>query len=455
MTPLPKTFTDEALALVQELIRIDTSDPEQGHPERPAAELLADTLRADGLKPQLLEAAPGRTNLVVRVKGTGEKAPLLLAGHLDTVPPGPAERWTCPPFSAQIKDGWLYGRGAIDMKGMVGMAATVLRAIAQAGATPKRDLILAAVADEERGCWHGSRFLVEEHPELVRAEYGIGEVGGITYWVGGVPVYPVQAAEKGTARLRLTVRGAAGHGSLPNPEAAIVHLADAVRRLGRARLPFHPTKTASAFLRGMAEALPPPKRWILPRLLNPRLGPKVLELLAQLTGDSTLVGNFQAMLSNTLNPTVLRAGQAINQVPGEAQCDLDGRIVPGQVPEDLLREARDLLPVGADASLELLHGTPGVECDADTPLFRILSEELCAAHAGALVLPTLSPGLTDGRHFTRLGMSWYGFTPLRLPLQPGLRFSSLFHAFDERIPVDGFRWGLQRLHSVVQRVLFE
>lgn len=453
METLPESLRQQALQLCQDLIRIDTSDP--AHPERPAAELLADALRTDGIEPQLLEAAPQRTNVVARLRGTGEKPPLLLAGHLDTVPTGPSERWTCPPLAAEIRGGWLYGRGAIDMKGMVALAATVMRAMARVGVTPRRDLILAAVADEERGCVYGSRFLVDEHPELVRSEYAIGEIGGITYWVGGLPVYPVQVAEKGTARMRLTARGDAGHGSLPKPSSAVVQLAEAVHAVGRARLPFHPTRTTRAFVEGLANALPAPRRWILPRLLDPRLGPRVLDLLARLTGDDALVSSFQAMLSNTVSPTVLRAGEAINQIPGQATCDLDGRILPGQTPDDILREVRALLDPDDQLSLELLDRQLGMECDADTPLFRIIEEEITAAHPGALVLPNLNPGLTDGRHFARLGAHWYGFTPLRMPPDPGLRFSQLFHAFDERIPVEGFYWGLERLYRVVWRALFE
>lgn len=442
---LPTELHDQAFDLLQELIRIPTWQPE--HAERPAAELLADWLAAAGLAPQLIEAAPGRANLVVRLRGTGERPPLLLAGHLDTVPPGPEERWSHPPCGAEVHDGFLFGRGAVDMKGMVACSAAVLAALARAGCRPKRDVILAAVADEETGCAQGSGFLVAAHPELVRAEYGLGEVGGFTQWIGDLPVYPVQVAEKGTARLRMTARGEAGHASLPRPDSAVVRLGEAVSRLGRARLPLHRTRTVEQFLARLAAALPPPRRWALPRLLHPVLGGPLLD---HAIADPALRRSLWALLANTVTPTLLRAGEAINLVPGEASCDMDGRLLPGQAPEDLLREVQQV--VGPDLSLELLDCVVGSEGSADTELFRVIEEELRAAHPGAVVVPNLIPAYTDGRSFTRLGITWYGFSPLRLPRSPGLSYTNLIHSFDERLPVDGFHWGLDVLHRVVCRI---
>jgi len=441
---LPAEIEAAALDLLVQLVRIPTWQPD--HVERPAAELLADWLASDGLEPRLIEAAPGRSNLVVRYAGTGERPPLLLAGHLDTVPPGPAERWSHPPLAAEVHGGFLYGRGVLDMKGTVAAFATVLRALAREKRKLRRDVILAAVADEETGCAQGSRLLVERHPALVRAEYGLGEVGGFTQWIGGLPVYPVQVAEKGTARLRMTARGEAGHASLPRPDSAPVRLGEAIARLGRTRLPLHPTRTVALFLARLAAALPPPRRWALPRLLHPLLGGVILD---RLIADPALRRNLGAMVANTITPTILRGGEAVNQVPGEASCDMDGRLLPGQSAADLIREVQQV--IGPRLELTLLDSEAGTEGSAETALFGIIEEELRAAHPGAVVVPNLIPAYTDGRYFSRLGTTWYGFSPLRMPLEPGPSFASLIHGFDERLPLDGFRWGLHVLYRVVCR----
>ncbi len=441
---LDRGVKEEALELLGELVRIDTSPT--GEREGPAAELVAEVLGRAGLEPVILEAEPGRPNVVARLRGSGELPPLLVTGHLDTVPAGDLARWSHPPFGAEVHDGFMYGRGTVDMKGMVAMGLTVITALAREGVRSRRDLVFAAVAGEEEGCGPGSRFLVEEHPDLVEAEYAFGEVGGFTEWIGTLPVYPIQVAEKGRASLRLVFRGESGHGSIPRRDNPVVLLARAVERLGSRWLPFHPTVTVERFVTGLAEHLPPPKRWVLPRLLDPRLGPVVLE---RLMTDPALQRGFGAILTNTVSPTMLRAGEVPNQIPGEASCHLDGRLLPGQSPQDLIQEIREV--IGDQGGLELLDSSPAVECDSDDPLFGLIAEEIQAAHPGAVVLPNLIPGFTDGRYFTKLGAKWYGFSPLRLPLEPRIRFSELFHGFDERIPVEGFFWGLDVLYRVVRR----
>jgi acetylornithine deacetylase/succinyl-diaminopimelate desuccinylase-like protein len=436
---LPEEFETEALALLQALLRLDTTNPPGN--ERPAAELCAESLRAAGLAPELLEGQPGRTNLVCRLQGSGERPPLLLTAHLDVVPVG--DGWTHPPFAGEEHGGFLWGRGAIDLKHHAAMSVTVLRALAREGRRLRRDVVLALVADEETGCRWGSQWLVDHHADKVRAESALGELGGFTLSLEGRRFYPIQVAEKGGFSLRMRARGPAGHGSMPREDSAVVRLAEAVARLGRTPLPFHLTDTTRAFLRTVARALGFPKGLLLSGLLHPTLAPRLLRALK----DRSLARALHAMLANTVSPTVLRAGDSLNVIPSEAEARLDGRVLPGEAGRLFLEELRAV--VGPDVELEVTHEEPGLEARSDTPLFATLADAVRRADPEGIAVPYLVPGSTDARAFTRNGTTWYGFTPVRLP--PGLPFAELFHGPDERIPVDGFRWGLRVLHDAVRR----
>jgi acetylornithine deacetylase/succinyl-diaminopimelate desuccinylase-like protein len=433
---------DEAEELLVALLRVDTTNPPGN--ERPAAEIVAEVLRADGLEPRILESAPGRANLICRIKGTGASAPLLLSGHLDVVP-ADAGRWRQPPFSGARADGCIWGRGAVDMKGFVAQATTVLRLLAREGARPGRDVILAAVADEEAGCDRGSRFLVDHHPELVRAEYALGEVGGFTLHLLGRRFYPIQFAEKGIAWMRARAFGTPGHGSMPDGSSAVVQIGQAIAKLGAEPLPAHPTAALALFVEGLAAELPPPARYILPLLLQARLAHLLLPRLFQ---DPAQRRAFAALLSNTATPTVLRAGEKTNVIPAEATVEIDGRILPGQTAEDLVREVRAL--VGPDLVLEVLKTQPPTQSTIDTPLFRALGDAIRRHDPGALPVPYMIPGFTDATSWSRLGTHCYGFSPLRLEEGSGLVFSKMFHGDDERVPIAGFRWGVGVLYDVVR-----
>jgi acetylornithine deacetylase/succinyl-diaminopimelate desuccinylase-like protein len=426
---------------LKSLIRLDTTNPPGN--ERQAADLLAGELREAGLEPRVLEGAPGRTNVVARLRGTGAAPPLLLTAHLDVVE-ADASTWTHPPFSALEADGCVWGRGAVDMKNMAAMSVALMRHLARDGRKLARDIIFAGVADEEMGSDHGAAWLVANHPDLVRAEYALGEVGGFTMVLGPMTLYPVQVAEKGFLWLRARVRGTPGHGSMPRPDSAVVRLAAAVARLGAATLPPHRTQTVSDFFAALADRAPAALRPLLRRILSPTLAPLVLRLLP----DPGAARAFGAMLANTASPTVLRAGSKTNVIPGVAECEIDGRTLPGQTSEDLMRELRAVL--GPDVELEVMKEAPPMVTEpARSPLYDVISAVIGEREPHAQVVPYLIPGFTDGKCFARLGTKWYGFSPVKLP--KGMRFADLYHGTDERIPIDGFRWGADVLHDVVVR----
>lgn len=435
----PAGLAEDAQEMLQALLRIDTTNPPGN--ERPAAEYLQSKLEAVGLEPTLLESAPGRASLVCRHSGTGEAEPLLLTAHLDVVA-ADAAAWRRPPFAGEIADGCLWGRGAIDMKNMAAMSAAVLRRLARDKVVLGRDVIFAAVADEEAGCDYGSRFLVEEHPDLVRAEYALGEVGGFTLRLAGTTYYPVQVAEKGVCWIRARVRGTPGHGSMPRSDSAVVRLGELLARLGKTRLPVHATKPAREFLQALASRRPALARPLLRALADPRLLGRVLAVLP----DRGVARAFAPLLSNTAVPTVVRAGSAVNVIPGEAELLIDGRTLPGQRDEDLLRELGAVL--GPEVELEVIRSMPPITTEpVSSPLFDIIQRQILAREPEAVVVPYMSPGFTDAKQFTRLGARWYGFAPVKL--DPDMRFADLFHGHDERIPLAGLRWGVELLYDVV------
>ncbi|HTM23007.1 MAG TPA: M20/M25/M40 family metallo-hydrolase [Kofleriaceae bacterium] len=432
---------DDALEMCQALLRIDTTNPPGN--ERPAADYLDGKLREVGYQTTLLESGPGRANLVCRRPGGGKQAPLLLTAHLDVVE-AHAEHWRQPPFSGVIAEGCLWGRGAIDMKNMAAMSAAVMRRLAREQVALDRDVIFAAVADEEAGCDFGSRFLVEQHAELVRAEYAIGESGGFSMHIGGSTFYPIQVAEKGLCWIRARVRGEPGHGSMPRSDSAVVVLAEAVARLGNAQLPVHPTRWVRDFLSALAARQPVLVQPLVKLLTHPRLLPTVLRVFP----DKSVVRGLQAVLSNTASPTVLSAGAKINVIPDKAEVLIDGRTLPGQSDQDLLDELREVM--GPDVELEIMRSAPPVVTEpVDSPLYEIIAAEIQKREPDATVVPYMIPGFTDAKYFTRMGARWYGFSPVKIEKASGIRFADMFHGHNERVPVDGLRWGADLLYSVV------
>jgi acetylornithine deacetylase/succinyl-diaminopimelate desuccinylase-like protein len=432
---------NEALGYFKDLLRIDTTNPPGN--ERPAADYLAAILTREGIPFEIVESEPTRASLIARLAGTGAKGPLLLNGHLDVVPADP-EHWQHPPFSATEVDGYVWGRGAIDMKNMVTMSLMALVVLKRSGAVLDRDVIFVAVADEEAACDKGSLFLVDKHPDLVRAEYVLNEVGGHTLHMSGRRFYPIQVAEKGICWFEMTAKGEPGHGSMPHPKNAVVRLARAIEALARVRLPQHNTAVVENFLRTLARGAPFPERRVLPLLLSPPLAGQLLDVIGRSNPDQAM--GLNAMLRNTASPTMVSAGKKINVIPSSASAMIDGRTIPGQPVESFLAEVRRV--VGDDIDLVVHTQHSGTTSSAETPLFDTICRVLERHDSGAVPVPYMIPGFTDSFAYAKLGATCYGFSPLRLG--PELNFSRLYHGHDERIPVDGFLWGVRVLCELVR-----
>src|SRR5229473_1830134 len=334
------TFERETLANLRELIKLDTTNPPGN--ERIATDFIAATLGRCGIEATVIESAPARASLIARLAGRDRtKPPLMLSSHTDIVPVE-AERWTHPPFAAELADGCIWGRGSIDMKSKCATDLGLMLALTRAGVVPERDLILAAVADEEAGSELGARFLVAHHPELVRAEFVLNETGGFTLFMGERRFYPIQVAEKGFVTVRMTVTGSPGHGSMPRPDTAIARMAELILRI---------TQTP------MRRRMTPLMRVILKEFgVSPDRVPTL----------------FRPMLANTVTPTILTAGYKDNVIPGEASVILDGRTLPGEDERSFLAELRAM--VGTEPGLEVVKSAPAAEASHDTPLFRLIKQ---------------------------------------------------------------------------------
>ncbi len=441
------TLAEDAKRLCQQLLRIDTTNPPGN--ERAAAELVAGALAEAGYRPELLEGAPNRTNVVVRHRGTGAKPPLLLTAHLDVVEADPA-KWQRPPFSGDEHDGCLWGRGAIDMKNMAAMCTAILRRLAITGAQLERDVIFAAVADEEAGCDLGSRFLVERHRSLVEAEYAIGESGGFSLHLGDSTFYPVQVAEKGFCWIRARMVGEPGHGSMPRHDSVVTRLGSALTRLGEAHLPVHPTRYVADFLDALRARQPAAIQPLVKLIARPHL----LARVARLVPGASIARSFSALLSNTAAATVVRAGNKTNVIPGVAEFEIDGRTLPGQTDDDLLRELRAVL--GDDVELEIIKSCPPTVTEPiASPVFDTIKRQVETREPGAIVIPYLIPGFTDAKYFSQTGARWYGFSPVKIEKASGIRFADMFHGTDERVPIAGLAWGVEVLDAVVREVCGE
>jgi acetylornithine deacetylase/succinyl-diaminopimelate desuccinylase-like protein len=424
--------------LAQQLIRFETAAP--GGRERDLMAWLAPKLEAAGLDVRILARDPERPNIVARLRGRGEAPPLLLHGHVDVVPVT-GQKWSVDPFAGTIEDGVLWGRGALDMKGGVAMLLAAVLGAAQ-GPPPAGDIVLCVLSDEEQGGAFGALFLVEEHAELFAgARHAIGEFGGFSISMIGKRIYPIQVAEKQRAVVRLLAEGDAGHGALGGPDSAITALAQSTRRIGKTGLPIHVTPVAGKMLDGMADAIGSPLGAIIRALGNERISAPTLRVLGE---HGSGLG---PMLRNTATVTHLSAGDrdAINVVPAEAEANLDCRVLPGYGPEELLAELRPLLAPGVQAEVTLFErADPAV----DWSLYPLLAQLLSDADPSGHPVPMLLAGVTDGRHFSRLGIQHHGFLPMQLP--PDLAFQSLLHAADERVPVSALDFGARTLGRLLE-----
>jgi len=426
--------SDDVVEVVSRLIRFDTTntgEPETTQGEAECAQWVADQLADVGYHPEYLESgAPGRGNVFARLKGAdSSRGALLIHGHLDVVPAEPAD-WSVHPFSGAIENGYVWGRGAVDMKDMVGMMIVVARQLKQAGIVPPRDLVFAFVADEEHGGRYGAHWLVDNRPDLFDGvTEAIGEVGGFSLTVplpdgGERRLYLIETAEKGLSWMRLTARGTAGHGSMAHDNNAVTAVAEAVARLGRHRFPLVLTDTVVQFLAALGE----------------ETGLTFDAASADLEGTIEKLGPMarmlKAVLHDTANPTMLKAGYKANVIPATAEAVIDCRILPGR---KAAFEAEIDELIGPDVSREWIRDLDSYETTFDGDLVDAMNAALLALDPDARTVPYMLSGGTDAKAFARLGIRCFGFSPLRLP--PDLDFSSLFHGVDERVPIDALRFG--------------
>jgi acetylornithine deacetylase/succinyl-diaminopimelate desuccinylase-like protein len=422
----------EVVRIARDLIRFDTTNWGGGKAEgeREAAEYVGAYLEALGLEPEYYEPIPGRTNVMARVRGRNPGKPaLVLHGHLDVVPAMAAD-WSVDPFAGEIRDGMLWGRGAVDMKDMDAMILTAVADILRAGELPERDLILVFFADEENGGIEGSQLVVANRPEwFAGATEAISEVGGYSIAVGDRRAYLLQVGEKALIWIRLRARGRAGHGSRVHPDNAVTRLAEAVSALGRTEWPVRLTATTQAMLAGLAE-------------LTESHEPDP-DALAASTGPAE--GFLRSTLRTTSNPTGLAAGYKHNVIPDVAEALIDVRTLPGTEDEALADIQRI---VGDDIEIEIVVRDIGLEVPFDGDLVDAMVAALGRADPGVPVIPYLMGGGTDNKALSALGIEGYGFAPLRLPAD--LDFTGMFHGVDERVPLDALEFGQRVLTDLLR-----
>ncbi|WP_197319942.1 M20/M25/M40 family metallo-hydrolase [Saccharomonospora sp. NB11] len=422
---------DEAVTLTSELIRIDTTntgDPATLVGEREAAEYVAEKLTEVGYDITYVESGgKNRHNVIARLAGADpSRGALLVHGHLDVVP-ADASEWSVHPFSGAVQDGYVWGRGAVDMKDMLGMSLALARHYKRHNIVPPRDIIFAFLADEEAGGQYGAQWLVDNRPELFEgATEAISEVGGFSITLrDNVRAYLIETAEKGIRWMTLRVRGTAGHGSMLHHDNAVTKLSEAVARLGNHRFPLVLTDSVREFLAGVTEIT----GWDFPE-------DDLEGAVAKLGNISRMIG---ATLRDTANPTMLKAGYKANVIPSTAEATVDCRILPGRV-EAFNRELDEIL--GPDIEKEWLE-LPPVETTFDGAIVDAMSAAVLAEDPGARTLPYMLSGGTDAKAFQKLGIRNFGFAPLKLP--DDLDFSALFHGVDERVPVEALKFGTRVL----------
>ncbi len=429
---------EEVAVLLSDLIRINTSNPPGNELE--AIEFCARYLKSFGVEPKVIGSAPVRGNLVARIKGTC-RTPFLLTGHIDTVP-ADESGWRYPPFSGSVEEGAIWGRGSLDMKHFVAMSMVVLKELIAEGFKPKRDIILAVTCDEEEGSAAGAKYLVENHPELIDAEFGLGGVGGFSMNISGRRLYPVMTSEKGFAWLKITAEGDSGHGSMPVLKNSLGRLGLAAWRLSNIPLPLHITEDARAFLASLVVLAGIRGRFL--KLLEYNLTNEIV--IDNLISNVNQRRYFRALLRNTAVPTVFQGGEKINKIPRTAHLRADLRYLPGISLEEAVDEVREV--VGDDVKIEVeSYGEP-VRFESKTELFDTIKKVVESEDRGAVVTPYMSPGFTDAKYFSKRNITVYGFTPLRF--ENDFSYTSLIHSENERVPVDSLVWGKNVLKQLIK-----
>lgn len=427
---------NETIMLCQEMIRIPSVNHGEGlGDEKAMAEYVAKKLTEVGIKSELIETAPNRVNVVAKVEGADQNRPgLVLHGHIDVVPANAAD-WSVDPFSGVIKDGFIWGRGAVDMKDMDAMILATVRMWQRIGYKPPRNILLVFFADEEAGSNYGSRWLVKHRPEIFDGySEAVSEVGGFSVTITGEHrLYLIEAAQKGIQWMKLTAKGTAGHGSFINQDNAVTKISDAVARIGAYEWPQLETKTSNFFFRKIAE------------LTGDKYDPKNFKPLLRHLGDA--VRMLGATISNTANPTMLEAGYKVNVIPQSASAMVDGRFLPGH--ENQLQETIKKL-AGDEIEIEILTRDIALEVEFAGPLVKAMCDAISGEDSAGIPVPYLMSGGTDNKALHDLGIVGYGFSPLKLPKD--LDFFALFHGVDERVPIDGLKFGVRVLYEFLENV---
>ena len=428
------TLEEEVVKICQDLIRIPSVNFGDGKgDEKAVAEYVVASLAEVGIPAKIYESAPNRCNVIANIEGSDTSRPgLVVHGHIDVVPANAAD-WSVDPFAAEIRDGMIWGRGAVDMKNTDAMILAIVRKWARTGYKPPRNIVLAFFADEEAGMTYGSRWMAAKHPEVFAGcSEAISEVGGFSVTVGdGKRLYFVEAAQKGIHWMRLTASGRAGHGSMMNDENALTELSEAVVKIGRYNWPQRYTQTVKILFKKIAQATGKPYNEDDLRPLLTEIGP-----------TARMIG---ATLQNTAIPTMLDAGYKANVIPGSASAVIDGRFLPGY--EDELNETIRSI-IGPDITIETISRDIALEVDFEGDLVEAMCNAITRHDPEGIPVPYLMSGGTDNKALSELGIVGYGFSPLKLPAD--LDFMALFHGVDERVPISGLEFGVNVLADFLE-----
>lgn len=437
----------EVTNLLCDLIRINTTNPPGNEIE--AAKYLAGTLEKEGFKCELFESTPGRGSIITRLKGTGEKPSLLLLSHLDVVAANPKE-WCVDPFEGVVKNGFVWGRGALDMKSMTAMEVMVMKLLKRNNVKLEGDVILAATADEEKGGEAGAGWLVRNHPEKIRADYVINEGGGLAIPIEGKNIYTIQTAEKGILWFKIKAKGRPGHGSVPGTaDNAILRMNRVVEKLGNYRAKMTVVPTVKQFLSQITKENKTVQQALMLLLQNPDMGDQILDMLAE--KDKAMAEELRASLRMTIAPTIIHGGIKENIIPSECEAVFDCRVLPGQTPMEAMDEIKRLLE-GVDLEkleFETIQANEPSESPANTPLYELVVNVLKEFEPNCSIAPILLTGGTDSRFFRKIGSICYGFQPLRSDMPYGEILKTI-HGIDERISIENLVFGTSVLYNVVE-----
>ena len=439
-----KKLTTEILC---ELIKINTANPPGNELE--AAKYIADVLEDWGLQAEVLISKGRRGNVISRIEGKRKKPSLLLLSHLDVVP-AKTEEWSVDPFSGIVKDGFVWGRGAIDCKSLVVVEAAVLKLIAESGVKPIGDLIFAATADEEKGGKAGVGWLIEKHLEKIKADYVINEGGGFSLPIRGKHIFTVQTAEKGVNWFKIKAYGTPGHGSVPGvADNAITRMSEILKKIGGHKPKIIVTPTVKIFIRKLAEVMGYGSLSFL--LTNTITADIILDFIAR--KDKALAESLRAMLRMTMAPTIVKGGVKENVIPSSCETVIDCRTLPGQTVDDIIEEVKKILKGIKMWEIEFISRGKATESPINTPLFKVIEETLKQYVPNCLIVPYMSTGGTDSRYFREIGSVCYGFQPIKTDLD-WKEFIKMIHGVDERISIENLMFGVKVLYDVVKRMLF-